>query len=271
MKSVKQKQRIKIVIFLTLVFIIFPLIAPWLAPHSPLETNFKFVLQPPSKEYPFGTDQVGRCVFSRVLCGARISISLVFLLLAILSSLGILIGIVAGATNRTVDTLIMRISDTILAFPDLVLAIAIVGIIGPGTLNTILALSVIWWTKYARFTRILVKEIINDEFVDAGIMAGASWIKIIFIYVLPNITPQIIIQLALDVGSMMLTLAGLSFLGLGIQPPTPEWGNMLNEGRIYLQTSPWLLIYPGSAIFIVVAVFSIQGDIIRDLLDPKEI
>lgn len=256
---------------ITLLVIILSFTAPYFAPHNPLATDFKNVLKAPSDKYIFGTDQVGRCVYSRILHGAKVSMSLTFLLLALLSTIGVAMGILAGSSNRVIDTIVMRVSDTILAFPDIVLAIAIVGIIGPGTLHTIFALSIIWWTKYARLTRILVKEIIVKEFIEAGRMAGAGKLKIISHYIIPNIMPQIIVQLSLDVGSMMLTIASLSFLGVGIQPPTPEWGNMLSEGRIYLQTAPWLLLFPGFAIFTVVVIFNIQGDIIRNLLDPKQV
>jgi peptide/nickel transport system permease protein len=163
----------------------------------------------------------------------------------------------------------MRVADTILAFPDIVFAIAVVGMLGPGMFNTIIALSVIWWTKYAKLTRVLVMSAATSDYMDAARMAGASKLKLIVRYLFPNIASPLIVQLALDVGNMMLTLASLSFLGLGVQPPTPECGVMLSEGRQYIQTAPWLLLYPGLSIFIVVVVFNILGDSVRDYLDPK--
>lgn len=259
----------KIIVAMVVIFVVLTLILPYLAPNDPLQTNFANVLKPPSGDYLFGTDQVGRCVLSRVMYGARISIGMVTLMLSMLSALGVTIGTIAGMSSRTIDTIIMRLSDTILAFPDMVLAIAIVGIIGPGLLNTVIALSIIWWTKYARLTRVLIIENYSKEYIDSALMAGASKLKIVVKYIYPNILPQILSHLMLDVGSMLLTISSLSFLGLGIQPPTPEWGNMLNEGRVYLQTAPWLLIYPGMAIFISVAIFNIIGDIARDVLDPS--
>jgi len=228
-------------------------------------------MEKPSDRYPLGTDQVGRCVYSRILCGARISLGMTVLLLLSISVLGLCIGLVGGMCGGIVDMAIMRISDIVLSFPGTVFAIAIVGMMGPGMLNTIIALSIIWWTKYARLTRILVMEVKSKEYIDAALMVGAGRTKLITYYILPNIISPLIVQFALDIGGMMLTLSGLSFLGLGVQPPLPEWGNMLSEGRAYLQTAPWLLIYPGLAIFIVVAVFNTLGDIVRDVLDPKHI
>jgi peptide/nickel transport system permease protein len=191
------------------------------------------------------------------------------MLLGLVFVLGLILGIVAGMAGGAVDAVIMRIADIVLSFPDLIFAIAIVGMLGSGLVNTILALSVIWWTKYARLTRVLVMGAKNSEYIDAAKMAGAGTLKLITYYILPNIISPLLVQLALDIGGMMLAISGLSFLGLGIQPPTPEWGNMLSEGRSYIQTAPWLLIYPGGAIFIVVAVFNVLGDTARDILDPK--
>ncbi|TCO76868.1 nickel transporter permease [Marinisporobacter balticus] len=271
----RSRKRIKvffiIILSIAILSIVFAIIAPVFAPNDPLQTDFVHILEKPSEKYLFGTDQVGRCVYSRILYGAKVSLGMTFLLLSLIFIFGLIIGIVAGMAGGIIDTTIMRIADTVLSFPDIVFAIAIVGILGPGMRNTILALSVIWWTKYARLTRVLVMGIKNREYVDAAVMVGAGKLKLITHYILPNIISPLIVQLALDIGGMMLALAGLSFLGLGVQSPTPEWGNMLNEGRSYMQTAPWLLIYPGVAIFIVVSIFNILGDTVRDLLDPKHV
>ncbi len=269
----KKHKKISFVIVLSIAIltILFAIIAPLFAPNDPLVTDFLSILQEPSDEYPLGTDQVGRCIYSRILHGGKVSLGMTFLLLILIFILGVIIGIVAGMADGIIDAIIMRISDIVLSFPGIVFAIAIVGILGPGMLNTIVALSVIWWTKYARLTRILVIEVKNREYINAGIIAGAGKFKLITHYIIPNIISPLVVQLALDIGGMMLTLSGLSFLGLGVQPPTPEWGNMLSEGRAYLQTAPWLLIYPGLAIFIVVAIFNILGDMARDILDPKHL
>lgn len=251
--------------------ILLAVMGPLLAPHDPLETDFIHILEAPGLEYPLGTDQVGRCILSRLLYGARISLGMTFGMLSMIFVLGILIGTVAGMRSGVVDTVIMRIADTILAFPDLIFAIAVVGLLGPGIVNTICALAVIWWTKFARLARVLVRSAIQSDAVAAGRMAGAGHVKLFHHYILPSILPPMLTQLSLDIGNMMLALAGLSFLGLGVQPPTPEWGNMLSEGREYLQSAPWLVVYPGLATFSVVVVFNILGDATRNYLNPERI
>lgn len=240
------------------------------APYDPLETDFAAKLSPPGAEHFFGTDNVGRDVLSRILYGASNSFALTFLMIAIVSVIGTLIGLVSGFFGGALDTVIMRFTDILLAFPDTVFAIAIVGMIGPGLLNTVLALSLVWWTKYARMTRGLVSVMRTKDYITMARFGGARTPKILFRYILPNIIPQVVIMATLDIGGMMLALAGLSFLGLASQPPTPEWGYMLYEGKSYLQTAPWIMLFAGLAIFITVIVFNLLGDSLRDILDPKE-
>lgn len=255
---------------LTAGWIVLALIAPLLAPHDPLATNFAKVLQPSSSEYPLGTDQLGRCVLSRLLYGARTSLLLTFMMIGIVFSLGVAVGVVAGFLRGLADTMLMRLCDTLMAFPGLIFAIAVVGMLGPGLFNTVVALSVVWWAKYARMARSLVISLQQKEFVTAAAFSGARKIQIISRTILPNMLPALIVMAMMDVGGMMLSISGLSFLGLGAQPPDPEWGAMLNEGRRYLQTAPWLLIYPGLAIFSTVIIFNLLGDSLRDVLDPKK-
>ncbi|MCM3135945.1 ABC transporter permease [Paenibacillus polysaccharolyticus] len=255
---------------LTTGWIVLALIAPLLAPHDPLATNFAKVLQPSSPEYPLGTDQLGRCVLSRLLYGARTSLLLTFMMIGIVFSLGVAVGVIAGFLRGLVDTVLMRLCDTLMAFPGLIFAIAVVGMLGPGLFNTVVALSVVWWAKYARMARSLVIALQQKEFVTAAAFSGARKIQIIRRTILPNMLPPLIVMAMMDVGGMMLSISGLSFLGLGAQPPDPEWGAMLNEGRRYLQTAPWLLIYPGLAIFGTVIIFNLLGDSLRDVLDPKK-
>lgn len=271
MKQRKRKKWFLIMMaILVLLITLFCFIAPLFAPNDPLQTNLQHVLEPPSNEFPLGTDQVGRCIYSRLLYGARVSLGLTFLLLGIVAGIGVVVGIIAGMRGKWLDAVLMRVADMILSFPEIVFVIAIVGVLGPGVFNMILALSVIWWTKYARLTRTLVLRVKNSEFIYAGVMAGARKTKLITHYILPNILSPLVVQFMLDIGGMLLTIASLSFLGLGVQAPTPEWGSMLSEGRAYMQTAPWLLIYPGIAIFIVVIIFNILGDHVRDVLDPKQ-
>lgn len=257
-------------LILAVSLIVLSLVGPWLAPNDPLATDFLNILQGPSDQYPLGTDHVGRCILSRMLNGARVSLGTTFLMLGLIFFLGISIGTISGITRGLLDTIIMRIADMVLAFPDIVFAIAVAGMLGPGMFNTILALSIVWWTKYAKLTRALVIGAAAKDYMDAGKMAGAGKFKLVTQYMFPNIVSPLIVQLALDIGNMMLALAGLSFLGLGVQPPTPELGNMLSEGREYMQTAPWLLLYPGLAIFTIVVVFNLLGDTVRDYLDPKQ-
>lgn len=265
-----QRRLFLFLLTLTTGWIILALIAPLLAPHDPLATNFAKVLQPSSPEYPLGTDQLGRCVLSRLLYGARTSLVLTFMMIGIVFGLGVAVGVVAGFLRGLVDTVLMRLCDTLMAFPGLIFAIAVVGMLGPGLFNTVVALSVVWWAKYARMARSLVISLQQKEFVTAAAFSGARKIQIISRTILPNMLPPLIVMAMMDVGGMMLSISGLSFLGLGAQPPDPEWGAMLNEGRRYLQTAPWLLIYPGLAIFSTVIIFNLLGDSLRDVLDPKK-
>lgn len=267
--AINKKTQLLAAVLVAGLMIILALIAPWFAPHDPLETDFLHILEAPSELYPLGTDQVGRCILSRLLYGARISLGLTFGMLCILFVLGTFLGVITGMRSGLVDRVIMRVADTILAFPDLVFAIAVVGLLGPGIINTVCALSVIWWTKFARLSRVLVRTAVQSDAYLAGRMAGAGNIKLIRYYILPVIFPPMLTQFSLDIGNMMLALAGLSFLGLGVQPPLPEWGNMLSEGREYLQSAPWLVIYPGLAIFTVVVVFNVLGDTTRKYLNPE--
>lgn len=240
------------------------------APYDPLESDFLAALQPPSEAHLFGTDNLGRDVLSRILYGAGNSFALTFLMIAIVAVIGTTIGIISGYFGGWLDTVMMRFTDILLAFPDTVFAIAIVGMMGPGLLNTVLALSLVWWTKYARLTRGLASSIRTKDYITEARFGGVRTPGILFRYVLPNVLPQVIIMATLDIGGMMLSLAGLSFLGLSSQPPTPEWGYMLYEGKSYLQTAPWIMIFAGLAIFITVIVFNLLGDSLRDILDPKE-
>ncbi|MDQ0173483.1 nickel transporter permease [Paenibacillus tundrae] len=270
MQVFKQNRWFTLILALTGCWVVLAMIAPILAPHDPLTTNFAHVLQPPSAEYPLGTDQLGRCILSRLLYGARTSLLLTFMMTGIVFVLGVTIGMISGFARGVTDTILMRLTDTLMAFPGLIFAIAVVGMLGPGLFNTVVALSVVWWAKYARLARGLVISLQQKEYVAAAAFGGARWSQILIRTILPNMISPLIVMAMMDVGGMMLSISGLSFLGLGAQPPEPEWGAMLNEGRRYLQTAPWLLIYPGLAIFGTVMIFNLLGDSLRDVLDPKK-
>ncbi len=268
-----ESKNIYLIIMLSLAvsIILVALIAPEIAPNDPYETDFKNVLSEPSDKYPLGTDQVGRCIMSRILYGANVSLSITFLLLSLVFISGVSIGLISGMKGGMVDDAIMRLTDIVLAFPDIVLAIAIIGVLGSNVFNMVIGLSLVWWTKYARLTRVSVMKVKGSTYVNAAKMAGAGNLKLVTHYILPNIATALIVQLMLDISGMMLAISSMSFLGLGVQPPTPEWGNMLNEGRIYFQTAPWLLTYPGLAIFISVTVFNLLGDSVRNILSKEQI
>ncbi|MFA9463086.1 MAG: nickel transporter permease [Velocimicrobium sp.] len=257
------------------VFFIFALLvvavaifAPFIATHDPYKAVISNVEQPPSTKHWFGTDKLGRDLFSRVIYGTRTSLILAMILVVTTLVFGSFLGILTGYFGGVIDSVIMRISDMMISFPGLVLAIAIAGILGSSMLNAVIAIVVVSWTKYARLARSIVLKIKNKDYVSAAIMTGSKTRYILRKYMLTMTMPILIVTAATDIGTMMLEIAALSFLGFGAQPPTAEWGLMLNEGRAYLQASPWMMIFPGLAIFIVVVIFNLLGDSLRDILDP---
>ena len=236
---------------------------------DPTAGDLSQAIMAPSAEHRFGTDKMGRDIFARVIYGARSSLSSTLILVAVILVLGTFLGIISGYFGGWVDAVIMRIADMMIAFPGLVLAIAVAGILGPSMRNAVIAISLVSWPKYARLARSLVMKIRHTDFVAAAQVTGSRTGYMLRKYMLPNTITTLVITAATDIGSMMMELAALSFLGFGAQPPTPEWGKMLNDGRTLIQTAPWTMIYPGLAIFITVVVFNMLGDSLRDILDPK--
>ena len=236
---------------------------------DPLKGSLADAMLPPGKGHIFGTDKMGRDIYARVIYGARASLSATFGVVALIFLVGSTVGVIAGYFGGWMDAVLMRIADMMLAFPGLVLALAVAGIMGASIKNAIIAIVAVSWTKYARLARSLVLKIRNRDYVSAAIVTGSETSYMLWRYMLPNALPTLIITAATDIGSMMLELAALSFLGFGAKPPSPEWGYMLNEGRACMQTAPWLMIFPGLAIFVVVVVFNMLGDSLRDILDPK--
>lgn len=255
---------------LVLLLILLALAAPLIAPYDPLTAEMKNAYLPPSGEHLFGTDKLGRDCFSRILYGASYSLSSVLLLVAVIFAVGTSLGVAAGYFGGKTDTVIMRISDMMISFPGMILAIAIAGILGGSLINAIIALTIVSWTKYARLARSMVLKIKKRDFVKAAVVNGGKPLHILSRHIVPNILPLMVITAASDIGAMMMELAGLSFLGFGSQPPAPEWGLMLNEGRQQLQTAPWLMVFPGLAIFVTVVIFNLWGDALRDVLDPRQ-
>lgn len=236
---------------------------------DPTAGSLQDAIKPPSGEHIFGTDKMGRDIYARVIYGSRVSLVSSFSIVFLAFGVGTLLGILAGYFRGAVDMIIMRIADMMLAFPGLVLAMAVAGIMGASIRNAIFAIALVTWPKYARLARSLVLKIRDRDYVAAAVVTGSKVPYILTRYMLPNVLPTIIVTAATDIGSLMLELAGLSFLGFGAVSPTPEWGLMLSEGRAYMQSAPWLMIFPGLAIFVTVVVFNMLGDSIRDILDPR--
>lgn len=268
-KFLKKHTQFTIFLILALIIIGVAIFAPWIAPYDPYETIMQNSLQAPDAINICGTDKLGRDVLSRIIYGTRTSLTMVICLLVVTFVIGTALGVIAGYFGKVVDEVIMRLADMMISFPGLVLAIAIAGLLGPNMVNAVIAIAAVSWTKYARLSRSLVLRIKESTFIEAAKINGTKTSKIIFKHILPNIMTVMIISAVTEIGTMMLELASLSFLGFGAQAPTPEWGLMLNEGRTYLAKAPWLMIYPGIAIVIVVIVFNMLGDSVRDILDPK--
>ena len=236
---------------LALLFLSFALFASVLAPFDPLESHYTDMLKAPGGTYLFGTDQLGRDLFSRILYGGKSSLLIAFAVTAIISSVGIVIGTVAGFAGGIFDNLL-------------------VSFIGVGLPNMILAMSLTGWTFYARISRSLVLSVKNNVYIEQARLGGASTWKILIHYIIPNVLPSLLVNIFQDIGGELLTISGLSLLGLGSPPPTPEWGFMLSEGKDYMYSAPWMLIFPGLVILISVVLFNLLGDSIQDLMNPKE-
>jgi ABC-type dipeptide/oligopeptide/nickel transport systems, permease components len=253
---------------LVLAWLLIALLAPLIAPYSPTAQKVTNRLKPPSAQHWFGTDELGRDVFSRVLHGARVSLPVALAVVAMTGTVGILLGSAAGYAGGLADEIIMRVADAVLAFPSLILAIAITAALGPGLLNAALAIALVLWPEYARLVRSQVIALREMEFVSAATALGASPWRNLFAHILPNALPLMLVKISLDMGNAILLAASLSFVGLGAVPPTPEWGAMVAAGR-HKFFEWWIATFPGLAIFTAVVGFNFLGDGLRDLLDPR--
>lgn len=242
--------------------------APAISPHDPNEQEAVDRLAGVSADHPLGTDHLGRDNLSRLLYGGRWSLGVAFVTTAAVMTIGVVLGMIAGYFGRWADAIVMRLVDMLLALPSLVLALAIVGTLGPGIGNVMVALIAATWVLYARVTRGLVLSAREREFVVSARASGASHMRIMGRHILPNVISSVIVLASLQTGRVVLALAALGFFGLGVQPPTPEWGTMLNEARPFLMRAPSLMIYPGVAITLTVVGFNLLGDGLRDVFDP---
>ena len=268
-KFIKRNKMFSLLAVAAIAIILVGVFAPVIATHSPYESNLHDAFIAPNSEHIFGTDKLGRDIFSRVIYGTRISLSAALILVILIFTIGTTLGVIAGYFGGIIDTIIMRISDMMISFPGMVLAIAMAGIMGASVKNAVIAITVVSWTKYARLSRSLVLKIKETDYIRAAKVTGCKTVHIITRHIIPNIISTLIITATTDIGTMILELSALSFLGFGAQSPQAEWGLMLNEGRAYMVDCPWLMIYPGLAICIVVIVYNLLGDNLRDILDSR--
>lgn len=256
-------------LIIILLFLIMALAGPWLAPYDPVKVDLGSQFISPGPDHPFGTDNLGRDILSRVIAGARVSLWVGLVSVGLSMTVGVPAGLVAGYLRGAVDSFIMRLVDVFLAFPVIILAIAIMAVRGPGLTNVMIALATVYWTTYARVTRSVTLVLREEDYVLAARSLGVSDLRIMWRHILPNGIPPILVIASLGMGSAILAEAALSFLGLGIQPPEPSWGSMLSFGMQFLRDAPYLSTFPGLAIFVTVLGFNLLGDGLRDALDPR--
>lgn len=266
-KKISVDLKFKIILIILVLIIIVGIMSPIVAPNNPYKTDFFNTLKSPSIEFWFGTDALGRCIFSRVLYGISNSIISALTVVLITFSVGTIIGVISGFYGGILDEVIMGIVDVFLSFPGIIIAVAVAGILGGGIKNAMIAIGLISWPKYSRLARCEVMAINSETFILAAKLSGNGNLKIILKHIIPNIIRALVITASADVGIMIMELAGLSFLGLSSPLPIPEWGSMMNEGKSMLQSAPWITLFPGTAILIVVILFNLLGDTICELLE----
>lgn len=264
------RSRMFLMLGLSAMLCIIALLAPYFTPNDPNMPNAAYMNAGPCKEFPLGADRYGRCVLSRIMIGARTSIFAAVALVLATFLVGSFLGILSGYYGGILDTIIMRLADIFLAFPQMVLAIAVAGVLGGSLLNAMIALGITGWTQYARLARTHTMALKNEPFVLAAKMNGSSGLQIMARHILPNMIGPLTVNAATQIGTNMIGIAGLSFLGLGVVPPKAEWGSMINESRAYLQLAPWSVLFPAIAIIVTVMVFNYLGDAVRDYSDVSE-
>lgn len=247
------------------------LLAPSIVPFDPVKLNLAQRLSSPSARHLMGTDSVGRDILSRIIYGTRVSLMIAVVVVIIEVFFGALVGTAAGYLGRAVDEILMRLVDILLAFPSIILALVIVGLLGSSTMNLIIALTSVGWVRYARIVRGSILSIKKEMFIESARAIGCGKLRIATRHILPNIISPVIVLATLNMGTIIISIAGLSFLGLGVQPPTPEWGIMLSEGKPFMESAPHLMIFPGLMIIVTVLAFNFLGDGLRDVLDAKKL
>ncbi|MCF6409720.1 nickel ABC transporter permease subunit NikC [Pseudalkalibacillus salsuginis] len=251
------------------ILIIIAIFAPWIAPNDPIAVNLVYKLQPPSWEFPLGTDHLGRCNLSRILYGTRISLGFAMLIFISSLSIGLILGTFSGYRGGWIDHALMRFCDGILAFPNLILILGLVGIFGPGLKQVIIAIMLVQWVYYARMFRGMVLSLKEHNFIAAAKISGSSQWKIIKNHIVPNVLPPLVVMGTLEMGWAIMDISAMSFLGLGVQAPTPEWGAMIHEGKSYIRTNPEIMLYPGLVIMLVIVTFNLLGEALSDRYSIK--
>lgn len=262
----------KVIVICSLILCVLFLItifAPWLAPNDPIAVNLAHKLQKPSLDYPLGTDHLGRCTLSRILYGARISLGFALLIFISALSIGLIIGIISGYKGGWVDQLLMRIGDGLMAIPSLLFVLGFVGIWGAGLKQVVLGLILVQWVYYARVIRGMVLSLKEQNYITAAKISGSSTWTIMKKHIIPNVLPSLAVMGTLEMGWAIMNLSSMSFLGLGVQPPTPEWGSMIHEGKSFIRTNPALMIYPGLMIMLVVVTFNLLGESLSERFGVK--
>ena len=259
-------------LILVVAFLVLAAVGPWIVPYpedARGAVHLDAKLAPPSAAHPFGTDEVGSDVYTRVVMGARLSLQIGLVITGLAALIGVPLGVIAGYARGATGEVIMRVTDVFLSVPALVLAIAIVGALGPGILNAMLAIALVWWPGYVRLAQGKTLALRQEVFVEAARALGTGEARIAFLHVLPNCVSPIVVKISMDMGTAILTAASLGFVGLGAQPPAPEWGAMISHGRNYLPTWWWYSAFPGLFIYLTVLGFNLLGDGLRDVLDPR--
>ena len=259
-------------LLLVVAFVLIALAGPWIVPYPEDATGAVHLdekLQAPSRAHWFGTDEVGDDVYTRVILGTRVSLQIGLVITVIAALIGVPLGVVAGYVGGAISEVILRLTDIFLAVPALVLAVAVVSALGPGIVNAVIAIALVWWPGYVRLVHGKALAVTQESYVEAARAVGMGRIRIAFVHVLPNCLSPILVKASMDMGTAILTAASLGFIGLGAQPPNPEWGAMISHGRNYLPTWWWYSAFPGLAIYLTVLGFNLLGDGLRDVLDPK--
>lgn len=265
----RNRTRLYVLLILAGLLILLSILAPLLTPNDPNATSALHMNEAPSRAFPFGTDRYGRCICSRVLMGARTSIFSAVTLVAVTFVFGTVLGMLAGWFGGAADTAVMRLADVFLAFPQMVLAIAVAGILGGGMFNAMLAMGVTGWTLYARLARAQVLALKKEAYVSAARLTGQGALPILLKTLLPNMLGPLAVNASTQIGTMMIGIAGLSFLGIGVTEPQAEWGSMISGARAYIQLAPWAVLAPAAATILTVMIFNCLGDCLRDVLDVE--